>query len=253
MISRLLDRERLKSQHTPEQIRTRLAEKPCSGYLPDAVYGAIDGTVTTFAVVSGVAGAALSSEIVIILGFANLIADGFSMAASNYLGVRTDQQIHERARASERHQIETYPEGEREELRQIFAAKGFQGNDLDRAVETVSRDQERWVDVMMTDELGLSHHVRSPLRAAAATMVAFLVAGVVPLLAFVAQAILPDRLESPYLISGVLAAVAFFFVGAIKARFVNQTWYRSGLETLAVGGLAAGLAYGVGAVLTHVV
>ena len=241
--------ESLIFDHTPQRVRTRLADNSHSGYLPDAVYGAIDGTVTTFAVVSGVAGAALSSDIVIILGFANLIGDGFSMAASNFLGTRTEQQLVEMARESEGEQIDMYPEGEREEIRQIFAAKGFKGSDLERAVEIITSNRRRWIETMLTDELGLSLAERSPWKAALATMVAFLLIGLIPLMAFVVQAQLPESMTSPYRWSCFLTAIAFFSVGAIKSRFVNQHWTWSGLETLVLGGAAALLAYIVGVLL----
>lgn len=245
------DRRELAEQHTEQLIRNRLEKEHRAGYLSDFVYGGIDGTVTTFAVVSGVAGAGLSSDIVIILGFANLIGDGFSMAASNYLGTRVDVQLHEKARATENHEIEIYPEGEREEIRQIFASKGFKGNDLDHAVEIITQDRNRWIDMMMTDELGLSLTRRSPIKAAAATMVAFLLIGFIPLVAFVIQAVFPAAMPAPYLTSSVLTAVAFLIIGAIKSNFVEQKWYWAGTETMAIGGAAAALAYLVGAALGH--
>ncbi|MCG8649410.1 MAG: VIT1/CCC1 transporter family protein [Pirellulales bacterium] len=241
-----LCRQRLAAEHTSRQIQQRLEAGHRPDYLPDFIYGAIDGTVTTFAVVSGVAGADLSSSIVIVLGLANLVGDGFSMAASNYSGSRVERQLHAQARQREAHEIESYPEGEREEIRQIFANKGFQGPDLERAVDIITSDRERWIDTMITDEIGLSLTQRSPLKAATATMIAFLLIGFLPLFSFVTDAVFPGSIGSPYALSCGLTASAFFLVGAVKSRFVQQSWLGSGLETLALGGSAALLAYLVG-------
>ena len=111
------------------------ASGPDESYLRDWVYGGIDGAVTTFAVAAGVAGANLSPQIVLILGFANLVADGFSMAVANYSGTKAEREQYERLIAIEHKHIAAIPEGEREEIRQIFAKKGFQGEDLERAVD----------------------------------------------------------------------------------------------------------------------
>jgi len=246
-------REELKALHGRDQIRHRLQDGQRPDYLPDFVYGAIDGAVTTFAVVSGVAGARLGSEIVIVLGLANLVGDGFSMAASNYLGTRVQGQLNDRVRQRESLEIDTYPEGEREEIRQIFAAKGFSGEALEQVVRVITSDKDRWIDTMMTDEMGLSLTVRSPLKAATATMAAFLLIGAIPLLSFVVQTLQPDALGNPYPASCYLTAAAFLLVGAIKSRFVDQPWYWSALETLALGGAAAGLSYLVGRALSGLV
>ena len=236
----------LAMEHSPHKIRQRLSAGHRPDYLPDFIYGAIDGTVTTFAVVSGVAGAELSSSIVIVLGLANLVGDGFSMAASNYSGTRVERQLQTKARDREAKEIDAYPEGEREEIRQIYAAKGFTGSDLERAVEIITADKERWIDAMITDEMGLSLTERSPLKAASATMIAFLMIGFIPLIPFLANAFELSLVGRPYLASCLLTAMAFFFVGAVKSRFVNQFWLWSGLETLGLGGSAAALAYIVG-------
>jgi VIT1/CCC1 family predicted Fe2+/Mn2+ transporter len=230
-------------------VAERLARQPAHSYLRDLVYGAIDGTVTTFAVVAGVAGAGLRSGIVIILGVANLLADGFSMAASNFLGTRTERQQHAAARDDERRQIALHPDGEREEVRQILARKGLTGDALDEGVTAVTSDIDRWVDVMMTDELGLAPYLPSPARAAVATFTAFVVVGLMPLLPFVVTVIAPAATGRPFGWSAVMTGAAFFAVGAVKGRLVGQRPVRGGIEVLVVGGAAALLAYGAGAVL----
>ena len=242
----------LSDEHTPSAVRERLHEPPAPSYLHDFIYGAIDGAVTTFAVVSGVAGADLGASVVIILGGANLIADGFSMAISNYLGSRAERQQRELARREEERQIRFTPEGEREEIRQIFAAKGFTGTDLERVVEVITSDPELWAQTMMTEELGYGASQPNELRAAASTLIAFLTIGFLPLAAFVYDLIAPGELDQAFVWSAVMTGVAFFVVGSLKSRYVEQSWWRSGLETLAVGGAAAILAYVVGALLKSV-
>ncbi len=239
----------LEHSHDPDAIAQRVGGKTDHSYLRDFVYGAIDGTVTTFAVVSGVAGAGLDPQIVTILGMANLIGDGFSMAASNYLGTRTEEQLRDKARAMERRHIREARDGEREEIRQIFANKGFEGKDLERAVEIITSDEERWVDTMLVDELGMSLESPSPIRAAVTTFVAFCMVGLLPLLPFIFGYFTSAETTALYIWSTLITALAFFMVGAAKAVFVEQRWYWSGLETLSIGGIAALLAYLVGLML----
>jgi VIT1/CCC1 family predicted Fe2+/Mn2+ transporter len=239
-------------EHTPDAIELRLQTAGGHSYLRDFVYGAIDGAVTTFAVVSGVSGADLSSGIIVILGMANLVGDGFSMAASNYLGTRAERQLRERARRIEEHHIDTYPEGEIEEVRQLIRRKGFEGKDLEKAVQIFTSDRRQWVDLMLAEELGLPENPASPWRAAATTFIAFVLIGLLPLVSFLVAYVTPVEVEHPFAWSVALTAVAFSAVGAIKSRFVDQHWYWSALETLAVGGSAAALAFAIGWALRDV-
>jgi VIT1/CCC1 family predicted Fe2+/Mn2+ transporter len=204
-------------------------------------------------VVAGVAGAGLSATVVIILGVANLIADGFSMAVSNFAATRAELQERALARAEEEREVRDIPEGEREEIRQIFSLKGFSGEQLDRAVEVITANPKVWVDTMMVEERGYSVVREEPVRAAASTFVAFVVVGFIPLSAFIFDAALPSVLVQPFFWSTVLAGIAFFVVGALKSRFVSQRWWLSGSETLLIGGAAAAIAYVIGTVLENVV
>ena len=172
----------MEHEHTVEAIHERLSAGPRQNYLRDWIYGGIDGSVTTFAVVSGVVGARLSPWIILVMGFANLFADGFSMAASNFLGTKAEHEDLQRLEAVEYRHVDLAPEGEREEVRQIFRSKGFAGEDLTRLVDLITSDRTRWVRTMLTEEYGLPQEVRSPWLAAITTFSAFLVCGLVPLL-----------------------------------------------------------------------
>ena len=233
----------MEHEHSPEAIRQRLESGPTHNYLRDWIYGGIDGSVTTLAVVTGVAGAQLSKWIILALGFANLFADGFSMAASNYLGTRAEQDDWRRLEQIENRHIELAPEGEREEVRQIFERKGFEGNDLQRIVELVTADRERWVRTMLTDEYGLPHEVRSPWIAAISTFTAFLICGLVPMLPYLLG------MEHSLAISVTLTGIVFAAIGSIKSRWSTTSWWHSGLTTLLVGAIAASLAYAAGVIV----
>ncbi|MEQ8767854.1 MAG: VIT1/CCC1 transporter family protein [Planctomycetota bacterium] len=241
--------KQLAEAHSKEGIAERLASGTQHSYLRDAIFGSIDGAVTTLAVVSGVAGAGFSDRVLIILGLANLVADGFSMAAGNYLGTKAEAELRDKARRIEHEHIDRFPDGEREEVRQIFARKGFEGADLENAVDVITSDLDRWVDTMIQDEWGLPLEGPKPWRAALTTYVAFGVAGALPLLAFLGNWIVPGMIESPFVWSAVLTGLCFFTVGVLKGRILGQASWRAGLETLLVGGVASGLAYGLGRLL----
>ena len=231
----------LEAEHTAEAIARRLAAANTHSYLGDVVLGAVDGTVTTFAVVCGVAGAGLSTGVAIVLGLANILADGFSMAVSNYLRADSDRQLVARARKTEERHIAEHPEGEREEIRQIFHAKGFSGELLEETVRTITADQERWIDTMITEELGLQLQPASPARAAWATFIAFMAAGFVPLFPLFFSSLLEQ--QAIFLASAVGTAATFIIIGIFKGRVAQRPILGSALETLGIGGIAAILAY----------
>jgi VIT1/CCC1 family predicted Fe2+/Mn2+ transporter len=233
----------MEHEHSPDAIRRRLESGPKHNYLRDWIYGGIDGAVTTLAVVTGVAGAQLSNWIILALGFANLFADGFSMAASNYLGTKSEHDDWQRLQDIENRHIDLAPEGEREEVRQIFARKGFEGEELERIVELITADRERWVQTMLMDEYGLPHEVRSPWIAALCTFTAFLICGLSPLIPYLFGT------EHSFTSSILLTGIVFIVIGSIKSRWSTSSWWHSGLTTLLVGGIAASLAYLTGVII----
>ena len=230
----------LEHEHDAASIRARLTAPARQSYLKDGVFGAIDGAVTTFAIVAGVVGANLSLKVIIALGIANVLADGFSMAAGNYSGTKAELEDAKRLRAVEDKHIQLVPDGERAELREILSQKGLTGDVLDAATAAIAEKRDIWVDMMLVEEYGLSPVDPHPMRAAIATFAAFLAAGMVPLLPYLLG------LPNPFMLSIYATGLTFFVVGTIKAKWSLSPWWRSGFETLAIGGAAAVIAYGVG-------
>jgi vacuolar iron transporter family protein len=233
--------------HDRQAIADRLARGPRPNYMPDAVYGAIDGTVTTFAILAGAVGANLSARVIIILGVANLVADGFSMAAGNFTATRTALQRAEHLRKLEKRQIAKDPEGERREIREIYRRKGFTGRALASITKLITSRRGVWIDTMLAEEFGVAADGRSPIMAGSATYAGFLVAGALPLLPFV------FGMENSATIAAAASAVAFFLIGSVKSRWGIQSWWASGLETLGVGMVAATFAYVIGGLIDKIV
>jgi vacuolar iron transporter family protein len=225
--------------------------------LEDFVYGATDGAVTTFAVVAGVIGASLSPSIVLILGFANLFADGLSMAVGNYLAAKTRLEYIEKARRREEWEIDNIVEQEKQEIREIYTKKGFKEELLEEIVRIITSRRKVWVDTMMKEELGLiEDSSRRPLENALTTFVAFNLVGLIPLLPFVAMFIAGFALISSsdaFTYSVVLTGAAFFLIGGVKGKVVQKSLIRSGINTLLIGGIAASVAFVVGYLLNLVV
>jgi vacuolar iron transporter family protein len=236
-------KEELEAEHHPEAIQKRIEDERGHDYLADGILGAVDGSITTFAIVAGAVGGGFSGTVIIVLGLAKLLADAFSMGVSNYLGTRSRHQRIDQARRQEQRHIEHVPGGEREEIRQIFAQKGFEGEVLDEVVRVITQDEGLWVDTMLAEELGLQTRAPSPLRAALATFGAFVVAGLVPLIPFLIGIL---STQEAVILSGAITAISFVLVGIIQGISLDRSALRSGIETLLTGGGAALVAYVVG-------
>ena len=239
----------LNLQHSPEAVTARLKNSSKPQYVSDAVLGGIDGCVTTFAIVSGAVGAGFPSSVAIVLGFANLFADGFSMGVSNYESIVAQKEFTDAIKRTEEDHIDRVPEGEREEIRQIFQQKGFSGDTLEEIVKTISDDRQLWIETMLTEEYGIPKATASPWRSGLTTFAAFLLVGAMPLLPFLLAGL---SMQEQFLISSAIAAVMFFAVGMLKSFLFSMPVLVSGLRTLVTGSAAAGLAYITGYILRTV-
>ncbi|OGZ45943.1 MAG: hypothetical protein A3J54_02985 [Candidatus Ryanbacteria bacterium RIFCSPHIGHO2_02_FULL_45_13b] len=219
-------------------------------YVKDIVYGANDGIITTFAVVAGVAGAGLDSTIVVLLGVANLLADGFSMAASNYLGSKSERDYVMMERRTEELEYHHEPEEERAEMFGFLRQKGYTKKDSDALLPLLSKNKEFWLDIMIREELGICPPEKGgqSVRSAAATFFAFVLAGIIPLMPYI-LAIYDDVFG----VAVISTALTLFIIGTLRSLFTDQPWYIAGAEMFSVGGIAAVIAYGVGFFVSTIV
>lgn len=217
-------------------------------YLREFVYGGIDGAVTTFAVVAGAVGASLDPMVIIILGFANLFADGLSMSIGAYLSSKSEKENYQKHKNIEYWEVENIPKKEREEIVTIYKEKGFEGELLQKVVDVIVSDKDRWVNEMMQGELNMIEEVKSPFKIGLATLISFVVVGFIPLIVYVWDFFYEANFNV-FFWTCLLTAVAFVLVGALKS-WVNQTGiWKSVLETLSLGFVAAMVAYFVGDIL----
>ncbi|PVY42233.1 VIT1/CCC1 transporter family protein [Pontibacter virosus] len=222
-------------------------------YISEFVYGGIDGAITTFAVVAGAEGANLGIAVVIILGLANLIADGFSMSVGNYFSTKASRDNFDRHKAREYWEVEHLGETEKQEIREIYEAKGFKGDLLNQVVEVITADKDVWVDTMMKEELEMTKDGKTPIKTASVTFISFIIVGSIPLLAYIFAG-LDSGIDGAelFLYSSVLTGIAMTIVGALKSIVTERNILAGIAETLLLGGMAAMLAYFVGDVLEKV-
>jgi VIT1/CCC1 family predicted Fe2+/Mn2+ transporter len=220
----------------------------------DFIYGSIDGAVTTFAVVAGVVGASLSTNIILILGFANMFADGFSMAVANYQSAKAHNEFVQMKRRREEWEIDNLQEQEKQEIREIYSKKGFKDELLEEIVRMITSRRKVWVDTMMREELGLVEDEKRPLNSAKSTFIGFNAVGLIPLIPFLLFFVLGINANSEaFYYSACATGAAFFIVGLVKGKIVQKSLLRSGLYTLIIGTIAASVAFIVGYLLNLVI
>lgn len=216
-------------------------------YIKSAVYGGLDGLITTYSVVMGVAGANLSTIVVVALGVANLIGDGISMALGDYLSTKSEIEFQRKERSREEWEVENNPEEEKIEMIELYEKKGISREDATKVVEIFSKSKKAWVDIMMVEELGLMPSEENPMNNALVTFVAFALFGLVPLIPFIIIEIASIKHgDEIFYISTGIAAAFLFILGFTKSMFTYSKWWKSGLETLMIGVVAAGASFLIG-------
>ncbi|GIH26363.1 membrane protein [Acrocarpospora phusangensis] len=213
------------------------------GWLRPAVFGVMDGLVSNFALIAGVAGGTANTKVISLAGVAGLAAGAFSMAGGEYVSVASQRELAQAEIAVERRELARHPEDEQDELAQVYISRGVDPALAAEVARQISRDPVQALEVHAQNELGVSPgDLPSPVTAAVSSFLAFAVGAAVPL--------------APYLagvrglwVSAALAMVALFGAGVLVSRVTARTWWFSGLRQLTVGAVAAALTWGLGSIV----
>ncbi len=205
----------------------------------DVVLGSSDGLVAVLAFVAGVSATLGARRTILLAGLAEMFAGAASMGLGAFLGSKSEREFYQRELARERAEIVEMPDEEREEIRQIYLKKGFAGRELEMVVDRITENKDRWLKVMMHEELGFAQRLQtSPLRSGLAMAIAYIAGAAVPILPYVFLAGAPAFAVSIVATLGVL-----FAVGAVKAQLTQRPWWRAGLEMSLAGGMGTLVCY----------
>jgi len=228
-----------------EEVGKRHASVSGGGNLRAAVFGVNDGLVSNASLILGVAGASANSSMILLSGVAGLLAGAFSMAAGEYVSVRSQREMFEHQIGLEREELAQYPEEEAEELALIYAARGLSREDAQKLAKAIIADPSQALDTLAREELGLNpEDLGSPWGVAISSFLAFATGALVPLLPYLT---LSGAAALPMSIG--LTALSLFAVGATISLFTGRRAWRDGLRMLAIGSAAGGLTYTIGKAL----
>lgn len=212
----------------------------------------MDGIVTTFAVVAAVAGANLNPGVVLILGFANLISDGISMGISAYLSGKSDYDQYHKRRRGVVWMLEKQIDDASAFIRKHLRSYGFKDDQLERATSQIVGSRHA-VDFILKEEHAMADEPTGALHTGVSTFVSFVLVGLIPLLAYIVEYTFDLGLTNEFAITIILSGLTFASIGWLKSRVAHAPVIRSVLETLILGGVAAGSSYFIGAWLKTIV
>lgn len=237
--------ERVQSDHVEPHIKE-------SNYIRDVVFGFGDGVNTSLGIVAGIGGATVGVDIVILAAIIGMFTGAKAMAVQNYLAVKSQIEILQSEIKREEYEIENTPEKEREEIVEIYKAKGFVGEELNMVVNKITSNKGVWLKTMLTEELGLNLEILgSPIKGAIVMFISFLVGGILPILPyFIVKTGLINNFTA-LLIAISISLTSSFVIGAIKGRLAKKSWIKGGLEMSLLGTGIALLGYGIGSEMNN--
>jgi VIT1/CCC1 family predicted Fe2+/Mn2+ transporter len=213
------------------------------GWLRPAVFGAMDGLVSNFALIAGVAGGRADQKVVVLAGLAGLAAGAFSMAAGEYISVASQAELAEAEIEVERREIARHPGAEQAELARLYEARGLEPELAAEVARQLSRDPEEALKVHAEAELGVTpDDLPSPLLAAGSSFLSFAVGALLPVLPYLLGA---DSLVP----AAIIAGAGLFLAGAVVSKITARSWWSGGLRQFALGGAAALITFAVGSLI----
>ena len=234
----------MKDISEPRHIEPHLSQ---SSAVRDFVFGFGDGINTSLGIAAGVGGAEASSSIIILAALVGMFTGAKAMAVQNYLAVKSQREILKSDIEREKWEIENLPEKEREEIEEIYKAKGFSGKELQMIVDKITSDKKVWLETMITEELKLNLDiVGNPLKSALRMFGAFLIGGILPITPFFFA-----EGWTPLVIAIGISLSTSFAVGAVKSRMAKTSIIKGGLEMAGLGTGIALIGYGIGSELAN--
>lgn len=221
----------------------------CAGFLRNIIYGGVDGAITTFAIVTAGYAADLSVKTILVLGFSNLLADGFSMGFGDYASSYSERDLYVTERGKESKEYQENPEFEKRELVQFYLQRGLSQEDSESIVNVLFKYKEPFVDHMMLLEFNMSapDDTREILHKAMSTVMSFYVFGLFPLLVYIlAECIGFQNKDFIFASCTLTCATTLFGIGALGAYISKRPIVSGGVVTLTNGALASSLAYLIG-------
>ncbi len=235
----------MKEVSEPRHLEPHLNE---STSMRDFVFGFGDGVNTSLGIAAGVGGADASSDIIILAALVAMFTGAKAMAVQNYLAVKSHRELLKSEIDRENWEIENKPEVEREEIEDIYKAKGFTGKDLEMIVNKITSDKKVWLNTMLTEELNLNLDIAGhPLKGALIMFGSFLIGGILPIIPFFFSSGF-----TPLIIAVGISLSASFIVGAIKSRMANTSLIKGGIEMAGLGTGIALIGYGIGTELASI-